>query len=56
MPFVVGVNRFDGAPRYPIQDVRDALEINPGCPCSTWTPGTGSSCRDALLVLLELLV
>jgi uncharacterized protein len=56
LPFVVGVNCFDGAPLYPLQDVRVALEIKPGVPVFHMDARERSSCRDALLVLLELLV
>jgi signal recognition particle receptor subunit beta len=56
LPFVVGVNCFDGAPLYPLQDVRDALEIRPAVPVFHMDARERSSCRDALLVLLELLV
>jgi uncharacterized protein len=56
LPFVVGVNCFDGAPLYPLQDVRDALEINPAVPVFHMDAREKSSCRDALLTLLELLV
>ncbi len=56
LPFVVGVNCFDGAPLYPLQDVRDALEIKPRVPVFHMDARERSSCRDALLVLLELLV
>ncbi len=56
LPFVVGVNCFDGAPLYPLPDVRDALEIRPAVPVFHMDARQRSSCRDALLVLLELLV
>ena len=42
LPFVVGVNCFDSADRYPLEDVREALGISPGSPCSRWTPATRS--------------
>jgi signal recognition particle receptor subunit beta len=56
LPFVVGVNCFDGAPLYPIPEVRDALEIKPGVPVFHMDARDKASCRDSLLVLLELLV
>jgi uncharacterized protein len=56
LPFVVGVNCFDGAPLYPLREVRDALEIRPAVPVFHMDARVRSSCRDALLVLLELLV
>jgi uncharacterized protein len=56
LTFVVGVNCFDGAPLYPLDEVRDALEISPGVPVFHMDARQRMSCRDALLVLLELLV
>lgn len=56
LPFVVGVNSFDSADRYPLDDVRDALGISPGVPVFDMDARNKTSCRDALLVLLELLV
>ena len=56
LTFVVGVNCFDGAPLYPLNEVRDALEIPPGVPVFHMDARQKASCRDALLVLLELLV
>jgi signal recognition particle receptor subunit beta len=32
LPFIVAVNRFDGAPTYDDADVRDALSLSPGVP------------------------
>lgn len=56
LPFVVGVNCFDGAERYDLEDVREALGVSPGIPVFEMDARVKSSCRDALLVLLELLV
>jgi hypothetical protein len=56
LPFVVGVNCFDGSPRYPVEEVREALGISPGVPVFDMDARNKQSCRDALLVLLELLV
>lgn len=56
LPFVVGVNCFDGAERYELDEVRDALGIMPHVPVFEMDARQKSSCRDALLVLLELLV
>ena len=56
LPFVVGVNCFDSADRYPLEDVREALGISPGVPVFDMDARNKASCRDALLVLLELLV
>jgi uncharacterized protein len=56
LTFVVAVNCFDGAPLYPLDQVREALEISPGVPVFHMDARQKASCRDALLVLLELLV
>ena len=56
LPFVVGVNCFEHAPRYPLPEVREALGIMPHVPVFEMDARQKSSCRDALLVLLELLV
>jgi hypothetical protein len=56
LPFVVGVNCFDGSDHYPLAEVREALGISPGVPVFEMDARVKTSCRDALLVLLELLV
>lgn len=56
LPFVVGVNCFDGAETYEMDEIRDALGISPGVPVFPMDARGRDSCRDALLVLLELLV
>jgi uncharacterized protein len=56
LPFVVGVNCFENAPQYEMDDVREALGISPGVPVFEIDARHKGSCRDALLVLLELLV
>jgi signal recognition particle receptor subunit beta len=56
LPFVVGVNCFEGAQRYPLEEVREALRVPEGIPLFEMDARVRSSCRDALLELLELLV
>jgi signal recognition particle receptor subunit beta len=56
LPFVVGVNCFDGADHYTLDEIRDALGIPSGTPVFEMDARDKTSCRDALLVLLELLV
>jgi len=56
LPFVVGVNCFEYAPRYELDEVREALGIQPHVPVFEMDARDKASCRDALLVLLELLV
>ncbi len=56
LPFVVGVNCFDGAAHYSLDEIREALGIPVGTPVFEMDARDKASCRDALLVLLELLV
>jgi len=56
LPFVVGVNGFDGGTQYPLDDVREALGVMDHVPMFDMDARDKASCRDALLVLLELLV
>jgi len=56
LPFVVGVNNFDGSERYPLEEVREALGIPQEVPIFDMDARDKASCRDALLCLLELLV
>jgi uncharacterized protein len=56
LPFVVGVNCFDGGEHYTFDEIRDALGISPGVPVFEMDARHKTSCRDALLTLLELLV
>jgi len=56
VPFVVGVNCFDGAPRYPLEEVREALGVGEAVPLLDMDARDRASCRDTLLVLLEMLV
>jgi signal recognition particle receptor subunit beta len=56
LPFVVGVNCFDGAAHYSLDEIREALGIPAGTPVFEMDARDKTSCRDALLVLLELLV
>ncbi|HXR22916.1 MAG TPA: ATP/GTP-binding protein [Acidimicrobiales bacterium] len=56
LPFVVGVNCFDGAAHYSLDEIREALGIPVGTPVFEMDARDKTSCRDALLVLLELLV
>jgi signal recognition particle receptor subunit beta len=53
MPFVVAVNCFDDARRYPLDTMRAALNLTPDVPlvlCDARQPG---SSRDALVALVE---
>ncbi|HUB68859.1 MAG TPA: ATP/GTP-binding protein [Acidimicrobiales bacterium] len=56
LPFVVGVNYFEGSYHYSVDDIREALGIPAHVPVFEMDARSKPSCRDALLVLLELLV
>ena len=56
IPFVVGVNHFDGSHRYPVEEIREALEIPAHVPvvlCDAREKGTA---KMVLVTLLETLV
>ncbi len=52
-PFVVAVNCFDGARRFPTDAVRAALDLEPAVPVILCDARQFSSCRDALITLVE---
>ena len=56
IPFVVGVNNFEGAPRYAIDEVRDALGVGPHVPAVECDARAKESVKTALITLLESLV
>ncbi|MGQ0431367.1 MAG: GTP-binding protein [Microthrixaceae bacterium] len=56
VPFVVGVNMFDGAPRFPIDEVRDALGVATQVPVVECDARTKDSVKVALVTLLQSLV
>ena len=56
IPFVLGVNCFDGAPRYPVDEVRDALDIDPEVPIVQCDVRTRESSKTVLVTLLEHLM
>ncbi len=56
VPFVVGVNTFEGAPRFAIDEIRDALGVAPHVPLVECDARTKDSVKVALITLLESLV
>jgi signal recognition particle receptor subunit beta len=56
VPFVVGVNNFEGAPRYAIDEVRDALGVGSHVPLVECDARRRESVKGALITLLESLV
>ncbi|MFD3580973.1 ATP/GTP-binding protein [Streptomyces sp. NPDC058683] len=53
LPFVVGVNQFDGAQRYPLPLVRQALSLAPGIPLMTCDAREANSIVQVLLRLVD---
>ena len=56
IPFVVGVNRFDGAPRYDFAEVQEALGVGSHVPVLDCDAREKESVKDTLVLLLESLV
>jgi uncharacterized protein len=56
VPFVVGVNNFEGAPRYAVDEVREALGVGPHVPVIECDARMKQSVKQALITLLESLV
>jgi signal recognition particle receptor subunit beta len=53
LPFVVGVNTFDGQVAYGFEEVRWALAVRPDVPIISFDARFRSSVRDALLLVLD---
>ncbi|MFG2950645.1 GTP-binding protein [Streptomyces adustus] len=55
VPFVVAVNSFPDGPRYPIEDLREALDLTPEIPIVECDVRRRASSRDVLLTLMRFL-
>ncbi|MCQ4206534.1 GTP-binding protein [Streptomyces longispororuber] len=53
IPFVVGVNCFDGADRYPADSVRQALDLDSGVPVVLCDAREKESVKDVLIGVVE---
>jgi uncharacterized protein len=53
VPFVVAINRFDGAPEYDPEDVRIALDLDPRVPAMMCDARQLDSVRQVLITLVE---
>jgi signal recognition particle receptor subunit beta len=53
VPFVVGVNRFDGVLEHTEQEIRTALDLDPHVPTVLCDVRQRSSCREVLLALID---
>ncbi|MGH4024150.1 MAG: GTP-binding protein [Pseudonocardiaceae bacterium] len=56
IPFTVGVNCFDGAPVYDVEEVRDALDIDASVPVVLCDARSQQSSKQVLITLLEYLI
>lgn len=56
VPFVVGVNCFDGAPRYGTEEVRQALDVGPDVPVLLCDVRDKESSKNLLTTLVEHLL
>lgn len=53
LPFVVAVNRFDGARRYAVEEIRHALDVDPAVPIVLCDVRDRESARRVLISLVE---
>jgi len=53
LPFVVGINCFDDAPRYDPEEVRVALDLDPGVPVVLCDARDVGSVKQVLITLVE---
>src|SRR5689334_18909231 len=53
MPFLIAVNEFDGAPRYPVGEVRRALTLSEHIPVISVDARDRRSATDALITVSE---
>ncbi|MEU6540049.1 ATP/GTP-binding protein [Streptomyces sp. NPDC047000] len=53
IPFVVGVNCFEGAARYPAEDVRQALDLDPGVPLTLCDARDRESVKETLVEVVQ---
>lgn len=53
LPYAVAINRFDGSPEYPEEELRDALDLLPTTPLLTCDARDRYSSASALIALVE---
>lgn len=56
LPFVVAVNRFDGALVHDLGDVRDALDVDPDVPVVPTDARSKQAVKETLLTLLDVVL
>lgn len=55
IPYAVAINRFDGSPTYPMDRLRDALDLLPETPLITCDARDRNSSKEALMTLVRYL-
>ncbi|MEU6188960.1 ATP/GTP-binding protein [Nocardia sp. NPDC047038] len=55
VPYSVAVNQFEGARPYPLDEVRDALDLEPGTPLTSLDARDRGTCLRSLITLVEFL-
>ncbi|XUL87013.1 GTP-binding protein [Streptomyces galilaeus] len=55
VPFVIAVNSFPDGPRYPVEDLREALDLAPEIPIVECDARRRASSRDVLMTLMTFL-
>ncbi|MEV6427671.1 ATP/GTP-binding protein [Nocardia sp. NPDC051463] len=53
--YSVAVNQFEGAKRYPLEEIRDALDLAPGTPLTSLDARNRSTCLRSMITLVEFL-
>ena len=53
VPFIIGLNQFDGAPEHDTEDIREALDLDPALPIIRTDARTPDSALDTLVQLLS---
>ncbi|MCW2654158.1 MAG: ATP-binding protein [Mycobacterium sp.] len=53
LPFLIAINEFDSAPRYPTDEVRKALSLSPGVPVITVDARERGAAKEALIAITE---
>jgi len=53
LPFIVAINEFDDAPRYPIEDIRQAMAISAEVPIVSIDARARESAKQALVTVTE---
>ncbi|MEU8899248.1 ATP/GTP-binding protein [Nocardia sp. NPDC048505] len=55
VPYSVAVNHFEGAKSYPLEEVRDALDLAPDTPLTMLDARNRGTCLQSLITLVEFL-